>query len=522
MSELRALAFADVRSLVNGIAAIRRRPWRALLWTLWIAAILGLAWSRTTRHGPPARLHLGELAAQDFWICMTTAGFGIVLAFGAPHLTGFFASRAEALMLVRAPLPPSVVVGYLQLRTVGVALAQSFGRFAYIVLIAVPVQTGVPGLAREMLLLGAATLAIVSVLLPRALARGPWRTSCILAGTAIVALSVLPLLRDGLLLLVRTPAASALAERLPAWHPGLVFESVARGNLTPIGGAALVALVVGVAFAISARDAYPELYAISLARLEYRARLRGRTHPMFNVGARTRSAVHVPAALSGTLALVWLDTQTWSRRSSPVTTAVLAALSLSVGAGLALLLRTQESEVATTVVFVVLGNLMIAFASAAGVRLASDLRRPLFWLGGATLLGRLGAWTYASLWRDTILVLLVACGYVAVAHRWPTALVLVVVALGLLILTRAVGIAIFALLPGPLDQRGPAVALRLLVAYALVAPAVVPAIVIALLTRSTPAGALAGLLVGVAEAVVLLTFAAWRLAGRVDRLTTPA
>jgi hypothetical protein len=333
---------------------------------------------------------------------------------------------------------------------------------------------------------------------------------------------MLPLVRDGLLLLVRTSGALALARRLPGWHPGLAFEAVARGDLTPVLWAILIALIAATIFTLSARDAYPELYALSVQRLEYRARLRRRgAHDVTPaVGQRTRSAAHVPASLHGALALVWLEGRTWSRSSAPATSALLAVLSLAVGAGLALLVRTQEPSAATIAIFGVLANLTIAVASAAGVRLAADLHRPLFWLGEATLLARLSAWTYASLWRDAFFVLLVASGYVALGGQWPTALALLVVTLSLLILTRAVGVAIFALLPNVLDQRGPAVGLRLVAAYALVTPAMLPAIVVATVTRSLAAGAFTGLLAGVGEAALLLGFAAWRLAGRVDRLTT--
>jgi hypothetical protein len=112
-----------------------------------------------------------------------------------------------------------------------------------------------------------------------------------------------------------------------------------------------------------------------------------------------------------------------------------------------------------------------------------------------------------------------AVAYVVLAHQWPGALTLVAVTLGFLILTRAVGVAVFALLPNVLDQRGPAVGLRLLVAYALVFPAALPAFVVALISRSVTAGACAGLLASAGEAVLLIVFASWRLAGRVDRLT---
>ncbi len=92
--------------------------------------------------------------------------------------------------------------------------------------------------------------------------------------------------------------------------------------------------------------------------------------------------------------------------------------------------------------------------------------------------------------------------------------------LALLGLTRAVGVAVFALLPNALDQRGPAVLLRLVVAYALVAPPAALAAGAGWLTGSLLAACAVGLVLAAAEAGVLLGFAAWRLAGRVDRLAS--
>lgn len=522
MTDLAALTYADRRAFVNGLAAIRHRPWRALLWTLWIATIAVFAWLRTRHPAPPVHgFSLGELAAQDFWICGIALVFGVILAAGSPRMTGFFSSRAEALMLVRAPTPAALVTVYLQVRTLGLTLVQSFARFSYLILIGMPVHAGPLGLAREVLLLGAAMVAVASVPLPRALARGPWRIACIAAGSAIVLLGALPLVRDGLLLLVHTPSAVTLAQRLPAWHPGVLLAAVARGDLVPVGLMFVLALAAGTIFTFVARDAYPELYALSIARIELRARMsarRARVELRLPGTLKRTPSMAVRPALRGAFALVWLETLTWTRRDSPVLSALIAAGAIALGAALALFARQNNTLGATITFFIVLANLTVAFASAAGVRLAPDLRRPLFWLGKASLYARLAAWAYASLWRDTIVVLLAVAGYIAVAGGWQVPAALAAGTLALLILTRAVGLAIFALLPNALDQRGPAVGLRLMVAYALVLPAAAPAVVAGAVTASAPATALVGLLAAICEAALLVGFSAWRLAGRVDRL----
>jgi hypothetical protein len=98
--------------------------------------------------------------------------------------------------------------------------------------------------------------------------------------------------------------------------------------------------------------------------------------------------------------------------------------------------------------------------------------------------------------------------------------VLLIGGIGLLALTRAVGLAVFALMPNSLDQRGPAVFIRVILAFALIAPAVVGGLVAGFAFGSVVAGTAAGTVLGLAESGILVGFAAWRLAGRVDLLAT--
>ena len=93
-------------------------------------------------------------------------------------------------------------------------------------------------------------------------------------------------------------------------------------------------------------------------------------------------------------------------------------------------------------------------------------------------------------------------------------------ALGLLALTRAVGLAVFAMLPNSLDQRGPAVLIRTILSFALLAPpAIMSSMEAVVLGAPIAVTAVTGTLIAIAEASILVTFAAWRLAGRVDRLS---
>ena len=118
--------------------------------------------------------------------------------------------------------------------------------------------------------------------------------------------------------------------------------------------------------------------------------------------------------------------------------------------------------------------------------------------------------------------MLVVVAYLVLLHD-PRAGIAFVGALGFLALTRTVGLAVFALLPNALDQRGPAILLRTLLSFALLAPPVVAGVVVAIVLRTYTLSLIGGTVVGtgiaLAEAAALIGFSAWRLAGRVDRLS---
>ena len=306
------------------------------------------------------------------------------------------------------------------------------------------------------------------------MARGAARTALIAGGLAVAACAALPLLADALRLLP-LPGSQALLARVPSVHPGLVFDALAANDLRALAIPLAVAACASLAFVLAARDAYPELYALSLANLDWRARQQarrgGRGRKWMRpacVATAVRSARRVCARA---LALMWVDSLTFSRRIAPALTALAAALALAAGArGWPGFERRGSPEIVLGILVGTLPGLYIAVASTTGVRLAPALRIPLFWLGDVSLTARLAAWTCGPFCRDAILVALAATGYVAVSGNVRLALMVYAGALGLLALTRAVGVAVFSLLPDALDQRGPAVMIRAVLCFALVLP----------------------------------------------------
>jgi hypothetical protein len=304
-------------------------------------------------------------------------------------------------------------------------------------------------------------------------------------------------------------------------HPGVALSALSTGDLSAIVPPLLVAALATAAFAFAARDAYPELYTISLANLDFRERMRSRR---LRSGDATRFTPREVAAirstrtslLRGAAAFIWADALAFSRRVSPITTAAVAAIALVIGAALALFSR-HDPELFYGIAIGTFPGLSVAVTATIGVRLAPVLRLPLFWLGDVNLIARLAAWAFGGFWRDGALVALAAIGYVTIAQHPLGPLLALLAALGYLALTRSIGLAVFALLPRAVDQRGPAVLIRTLLAFGLIVPPTVGGIAMAFASGPI-GGVLAGTAVALIEATALVAFAAWRLTGRVDRL----
>lgn len=523
MNAIWTLSYADRRTLVNGLRELRRHPGRGVVWLLFLIAFAGLAVAKTMpRRVPPGTANpLGTVAVNDLVVCGLAAMFGIVLATGTERWLGFFSSRAEALLLMRAPESPVVVAAYLQVRTILSTLAGSLSRLAYLFVLAIPSGTTLSALLMQFAFFGAAAAAIASVALPRALARGVVRAASIVLGCAIVLVAALPLAADGLRAFGPAGLVATL-QLVHVPHPGNVLTALSHGDLRAIAVPLLVAVIATAAFARAARDAYPELYAISQANLDFRERRRTRRAASSETAAPRTSAAITSARRSpwrGSAAFIWTDALMFSRRVSPAMTGLFAALALAAGVVLALMARSDPTMF-YGVVLSTLPAVCIAVTATTGVRLAPTLRLPIFWLGDASLTARLVAWMFGAFWRYAVLVALAAGSYVAVSRDARVAGLAFIAALGFLALTRSVGLAAFALLPNALDQRGPAVLVRTLLSFVLLAPPLITGFVAAFAIGgpSPLAGTLAGTTVALAEAAALIGFAAWRLAGRVDRL----
>ena len=84
-------------------------------------------------------------------------------------------------------------------------------------------------------------------------------------------------------------------------------------------------------------------------------------------------------------------------------------------------------------------------------------------------------------------------------------------ALALLLLIRAIGLACYVILPGRNDLRGPGFILRMLATYALVLPPAVAWAAVQTFSHSIALGAGIALVFAAVETWALMYFAAWRL-----------
>jgi hypothetical protein len=512
MSGLGALVYADARTIVNAFHDIRRNAVRS---TLWISgALLFLLWlvlrSNAARHPRPG---IGALVQCDLVAAIAIVTFGVFLAHGS-RFVGLFAHRAEAQWIIRSPVSPFAATVYLQLRELirrSPRLAITFG---YLAIVYLPNVVAPAGLWRDFIFFALALLAIGAVPLPRRLARGPIAFACRAAGYACIAFAVVALVHDATLAFGFRGSLAEMARALPAWHPGSVLLDPPGPRSVAVGvSLALIACVAIAALGVAAKDAYPELYALSSEQIDRAARIgvRGgifarRAKPM-RIRATIRDARYVPSGIGVFVWKAWLE---YLSRTSPRVAALQAAGVFACGFILGKLVgygRPQFWFEFAGIAFTVLLVSTVGF----GVSLGHELRRPLFWLSGATLLGRLWGLLAGSAWRFCLAFVLAGAG-LAAAGAAPAAIALIALAgPAVLVLLGAIGYAAYAIVPQEIDRRGPFAVLRILVSYALVFPAATAGIMAGIVTQTDLVGIATAAAASLAEAAALLAFSARKL-----------
>lgn len=520
MSGVGALFFADWRSAVNDARRALRSPGRLMLWLLYAGGLALFFWSRVYGRGGGIAGARADLLRADYFMSALLVTLALALASGRGAV-GIFRTRAEARFIIGSPLAAPTAIAYLQAREALSQAVRLLFSFIYFILVFGPRHVGPAVVVADVLLIVAMMAAAAAVVVPRRLLPAPAGIVCACVGAPLALLAAAPAIRD-VLAQAAVPLPRALADRvlaaLPPWHPGTVLL---EPSLVWLGAVAAVVAVAIAVLAAAGRDAYPELYAMSVARIDRLERWRQRRargvlgESPAPVRRRTLTAGTAPA---GVLIFVWKSIVDF-RRQVPL---VYVGAGI-VGCGLAgfaaaRFVSTGEGALFSALIGVVI-NVLVLVGITATSALYNEIRRPLFWLAPAPLFERLCALALARIWRTIIMLEIVAAGYAFGGGGTPETLVVAAGLPALVALLAGVGFAVYAFYPSTADWRGPVAVLRLLVSIVLLAPVfVLYSVGAAFVTPLAALGAAA--LLALLEAGALLGIAAWRLDGHVDRLAS--
>ncbi len=513
MTTLRALFYADVRSFVNQLREIRRSPARAIMWAFFALIVAGFIVVRIVRAARRARMRVNIFPVVDSTDAIVCGGiiiFGVTLAF-ASRFAGLFAHPAEARFIIDSPATPFVATIYVQAREV----VRSSGRqglgLLYAALFYLPERLEAGELARDLVLLVVAFATIGAIPLARQLMARPAVPLAVAAGWVCIAGAALVLARDAVMAFRPPPPLGSLAE-LPAYHPGAILLAAPGVQIAAIAALLACTAALFTFVALAARDAYPELYELSMKRFHRVERLRGRffTSATASAATRVRTVASAGSAPAGVLIFVWRAWTEYRHTHDARAAGLETALLLGAGYAAARLTAFAKPEVVISLVSPFVGVLFF-LALAKSAALAAELRRPIFWLSDTTLFERLCALAAAQSWRVIGWFVLAAVGLAAGHAPLPAIVAAAVSGPAAVLLAIATGYASYALFPSEVDQRGPLLFVRVLLGYALLSPALVIGAICGVLVHQSLAGFAAGAATAVLEAAVLIGFAAWRL-----------
>lgn len=519
MTDAAALWYLAYRQAVNTVRRTLKQPARVVLWalaTLWFAGVIAL-------RIVSSRFSLGH--AVDFSAFMANGiffGFVALLALNAAiaaaGTAAGFSCEADARFLTLSQIPTRRMLAWLQLRASLSLLLRLALLIAFYALLFPWLGKPVPML----LSLAGAGLAIAAIRLPSFRAALRYGRAAVLVPAAVVGLAALA----GVVIMTLpsidasfAPLARSVVHVGLGHFPRTAFAAVSWPTLVLwiLGSGLLVAGYFG------NTDIVPEVYAASQRAMAIAARRRR------GIGVRTadrdRYALR-PRAVSvegrrgketgwnGASALLWKDWLTFCRsRLGLIRLAVLAVLAPVAGAlaGRWALGSHHPVERAAVLALEAVYLLVFFVSIYASVDLAADLGKPIWWLAADPLAKRLTAWIFASTWRISVICSLAVVACAVVIGDAAFALAGVAAAFGVNIFLRCIGLALYAMFPSQIDQRGPATMVRILLAFVFIIPVAAAGTATAIFFRA-PLGVGAAALVAAGECVALVAFATARIA----------
>jgi len=514
-----ALLWLDWRLVRNRARSIARNPRRLVPWLLFLLLLAPnlvnrVALAPVGRHGPDG-LNLADILspAGPFvpGAALVVLGLALWQAGGRPPAS--FQSPADGRFLVGSGIRPRLVLAWLALRSARRLLMA--GLF-YLVLLGLSVPgdglsnvqlvAATGGLTAYLWLIFGARVVLFAVQTKLPGASVGW------VGLAVAAL--------GLAALAATAAGAGAADVLDGLPPGSWLRESFQGHVASVGLLVTLAVALAVGGIAAAHDCLPELWHASTRGFELRRQMRmGGLSGM--LAARARRARRDRPVTAASLPGVWAPPGAWALAWKEWLTLLRARGGMQLQT--ALLLGAVVAGIVAGVLTVgrpPLVGLILAYAlflfsvltNLLAVRLAIDLRSPMWWLAADPMWRRLAILSLARAARLGVPLALFGAVLAALSSEqsW-LAIGFGLVALTLAWMISALGLAAYTVLPAASDLRV-AQMLRVFALYAALVPVGVAAV------PGAVAGSLPLVLAGVAaalgaETIGFLAFAAHRLQG---------
>lgn|GEM_PF-913327 len=517
--DARALAYLAWRQIVNMAREMLKRPSRVVLWVF-----VGIALAATVAlrmvAGALARGHgrllpvpgVPEPAATGLFFAYLLL-IAVNLWIAASGNAAGFSSEADARFLTLSKIAPRRLLAWLQLRSSGALIVQTL--FVSLFYPIIFTWAGEP--FPMFLTIVAALLFVAAIRMPvlRASVRfgaAPFATLAVLLGLAgVLGLGVVaaPYIQPSL-----APASAYLV------HLGFgsTLRAMLAGAPLPIlvlWALPLAALALG---GVGSTDVLPEVYAASLRAIATAKRnkrgliggLGGNRADRYSASPTAVTSARGSRSWRGAFALIWKDWLAFSRSRGAIGRSIaLLAGGVAVGAVAGLWTRRGHDP---NILVIQAANFAVIFLSLySSIALNADLGKPLWWLNADTLVARLGAWVVAATWRGAALGTSAVLGCAIAIGSLRFAAIGTFVTVGIVLYLRCIGLALYAMFPSQIDQKGPIAGLRILLAYLFIAPAGIAAGIAGAIASSFVVAGAAAAVVASIECLVLIRFAAGRI-----------
>lgn len=515
ISDFRAIAYLELHQVLNFFRTAIRQPGRVVTYLFVALYFASMIFVRTQRHAGAYRGFTEPLASAIGFGAIACVGLGFLSA--ARGKVGAFSSLADARFFVNSKLDERNVIAWLQIRS-------SWRAISRLIIVALMYAVVFPKAGKPLgmffsmtAVMGLSASLNVPLLRMRAAGFGGLAQGAalvLIAGGAVcAAILAWPLLGHHPL---------AVAAPLRRVGIGKFVTALLAGTPGSLGAlwAAIFALF-GLSY-FGSVDLYPELLSASEHVMRIEARLKrgglfgrflGEPQPSAGREVVVRDRAGVPPFM-GAQTILWKEWLSFRRGRGAVALygATVAAAALG-GAAIGTFAKSSSDAAAFSIsLAAALGNIaLMLFALSASVSLASDVRKPIWWMCASPLRVRLYAWTASVSWRPAIAVTVFALAWSIAIHNVVLAAFAAPLSIVAIFFVRSIGLALYALFPSRIDQRGPLAVVRLVLLYALTGLALGIGFGAGTLAGSAIAGTACGFLAAAIEMIALTEFSSFRI-----------